>query len=281
MSKQSTQTTVNQLDPTVAPYIQYGLGQAKTFYDNPQAYYPQYYQGQTYVSPSEQTSAALLALKNRATQGSALKPAATQEQLNTISGQYLYAGNPYLQSALGGGFQQATTAYNQAVNQALSSASQAGRYGSGAMNTALGAAGTTLANSLANQAGSLAYQNYAAERARQEAAAQMYPQMAQADYYDINQLYQAGQQAESYQQAALQDAINRWNYAEQMPQNALQQYMSYAYGAPMGSTSSTPIYRNYGGSILGGAATGAALGSAIPGVGTAIGAGLGGLLGLL
>lgn len=281
--KPQTQTTVNQIDPAIARYVDFGLGQAKTMYQNPDQYFPQYFPGATYVAPSQETEAARLALANRATQGSALKPAATMQQLNTIGGQYLNANNPYLANALQGGFNQATTEYNRAVNQALSNASMAGRYGSGAMNTALNSANTALANAMSSQAGQLAYQNYAQERARQEAAAQMYPQLAAADYTDINQLLQAGQLGESYQEAALQDAINRFNYGQTIPQQNLSQFMSYVYGsAPLaGRVQSTPVFRNTGGNILGGALTGASIGNAIPGVGTAIGAGLGGLLGLL
>jgi len=275
MSQQpKTVSTVNELDPTIAPYVDYGLRQAKEYYNNPDQYFPQYYEGATYVSPSEQTEAARLALTNRALQGSALTPAAGQQQLNTLSGAYLSAGNPYFSNALQGGFQQAGTAYNQAVQQALSNSSKAGRYGSGAMNTALNSANMTLANAMSNQAGELAYRNYADERARQEAAAARAPSLAQADYYDINQLYQAGQMGESYQQAALQDAINRWNYQQNIPNENLARYMSYVYGAPAGSVTSQPVFRNLGGSILGGASAGY-------GIGGAPGAVIGGLLGLL
>lgn len=282
MSQQPrTVTTVNELDPTVAPYVDYGLKQAKQYYENPDQFFPQYFPEATYVAPSEQTEAARLALTNRALQGSALNPAAQQQQLNTLSGAYLSAGNPYFSNALQGGFQQAGTAYNQAVQQALSNASRAGRYGSGAMNTALNSANMALANAMSQQAGQLAYQNYADERARQERAAALAPQLAQADYYDINQLYQAGQMGESYQQAALQDAINRFNYQQTVPQQNLAQFMSYVYGAPAGSVTSQPVFRNLGGSILGGGLAGASIGSAIPGIGTGLGAGIGGLLGLL
>ena len=276
MSQERTQTTVTQVDPTIQPFLKGGLAEAQRLYGQP----AQYYQGATYVGPSESTEAALLAQRNRAIQGNVLNPAAQQQQLGTISGAYL-GGNPFFQGAFQGAAQAAGREYNQAVNQALSNASRAGRYGSGAMNTALGSANMALANALSNTAGNLAYQNYGAERARQEAAAAGAPQMAMADYADINQLAQAGQTTESYQQAALQDAINRWNYYQNLPQNQLQQYMGYVFGAPRGSVQSTPVFRNLGGSALGGAATGAALGSAIPGVGTAIGAGLGGILGLL
>lgn len=281
MSQQpKTLTNVQQIDPTVAPYVDYGLRTAKTYFENPQTYFPEYYPGQTYVSPSQSTEAARLALQNRAMQGSALKPAATEQQLKTIGGDYLAAGNPYLASALQPGFTQATNAYNQAVNQALSGASRAGRYGSGAMNTALTSAGQTLATGLAGQAGQLGYQAYENERARQQAAAQMYPQMAAADYADIGQLAQAGQIQESYEQQRLQDALNRYNYTQNIPQQNLQQYMGYVYGAPMGQVQSSQVYRNPMSGVLGGGM----LGASIPGAttGTALGgAALGGLLGLL
>lgn len=273
--KQVTQT--QRIDPMLKPYVQFGLSEAQRLYGQA----PEYYPGQTYVSPSTATQQSMLALQNRALQGSALNPAAQQQQLSTIRGDFLAANNPYLSAAMQGVTQTATQGYNQAVNQALSGASRAGRFGSGAMNTALSSAGNTLANQLANTAGQMAFQNYAQERARQEAAAMNAPAMAQADYFDIAQLGQAGQINESYQQAALQDAINRFNFQQNLPQNQLNQFLSQVYGAPRGAQVSSPVFRNTGGSLLGGAATGAAIGNAIPGVGTGIGAGVGALLGLL
>jgi hypothetical protein len=152
------------------------------------------------------------------------------------------------------------------------------------MGTALDRAGGTFANALTNTAGTLAYQNYADERARQQAMIGAAPSLAEADYGDINKMLQLGQMGEGYQQVALEDAINRFNFAQQAPYMKLQSYLSGAYGAPMGSVGSvtSPQYSgNRFGGVLGGAATGAALGSMIPGVGTAIGAGVGALGGLL
>jgi hypothetical protein len=277
-----TITNVQQIDPAIKPYVESGLQAARTMYENPQDYYPQYYGGQTYVNPSDQTSAALLALKNRATQGNMLNPNAQAQQLGTIQGQYL-SGNPFFGGAFAGAAQQAGNVYNQSVNQALSNASRAGRYGSNAMGSTLGAAGTTLANSLANTAGQLAYQNYDAERSRQQAASMAAPSLAQQDYYDINQLYQAGQQQEAYDQAKLQADINRFNYNQQIPQNSLQQYMSYVYGAPMGSVGSQQVYANTGANLLGGAATlgGLANKAGLGAGGTATAAAIGAALGLI
>jgi hypothetical protein len=225
----------------------------------------------------------LAAAQQRATVGNPLTPAAQQQALGTIQGNYL-SGNPFFEGAFKSATAGAQTAYQDATQQALSNASRAGRYGSGSMGTALDRAGSTFANALTNTAGSLAYQNYDTERGRQQAMIGAAPQLAQADYTDINQLLQTGQAAEGYQDLAMQDAINRFNFAQQAPYAKLQSYLSGAYGAPMGSQGSVTS-PSYGGSkaagALGGAATGAAIGSSFGPYGTAIGAGVGALGGLL
>ena len=103
------------------------------------------------------------------------------------------------------------------------------------------------------------------------------PALAETDYQDINKLLQAGQAAEQYQQAALESDIQRFNFLQNLPSAKLQQFLSAAYGSPMGGIQVSPTYRN----PLAGAAGGAILGQALGGgaTGTAAGALLGGLLG--
>jgi hypothetical protein len=272
---QTTNTvTRTELDPIMRPFVQYGLEESTRLYQNPDV--PQYYPGQTYVSPSQQTQAALAAAQQRAVTGNPLVPAAQQQALNTMQGGYL-GGNPFFEGAFKAATAGAQTAYQDATQAALSNASRAGRYGSGAMGTALDRAGGTFANALTNTAGSLAYQNYDTERGRQQVMIGAAPQLAAADYSDINQLLQTGQAAEGYQEAAMADAVNRYNFAQQAPYQKLQSYLSGAYGAPTGMQQVTPVYRNQMGNVLGGALTGAALGgmSGNAGVGAAIGGGLG------
>jgi hypothetical protein len=264
-------TNVQSIDPMLKPYVKQGLDEANRLYGQQ----PNFFPDATYVGASDPTQAALLAQRNRAMQGNMLNPAAQRQQLNTISGDYL-AGNPFFSGAFQGAAEQAANAYNANVNSALSNASRAGRYGSGAMNTALSGAGQTFANSLNNAAGQLAYQNYATERAMQNAAAQNAPSLAQTDYYDINQLMQAGQGYEGYDQLALQDRINRFNFEQNAPQNALAQYMGYVTGSPQGSQTTSQVFRNPFGSAIGGATLGGKYGG---GPGAIIGAALGGLLG--
>lgn len=226
----SSQTTKQELDPTVRPFVKYGLQEAQQLYRTPG---PSYYPYQTYVSPSRQTQQALQAAQSRALQGSPLLPAAQQANLATIQGQNLGL-NPYFANALQGAAGVVTTQFQDALSSIASQASQAGRYGSGAMGNLQDRASTNLAKELTSRAGELAYQNYAAERAAQERAIQQAPALAQADYADIQQLLNVGQTAEDYQRQALEGDISRFEYGQNLPYTKLQSFLSAAYGAPMG-----------------------------------------------
>ena len=74
----------------------------------------------------------------------------------------------------------------------------------------------------------------AADLARQSQAAQMAPGLAAQDYADIQRLLTVGGAREQQQAAVLQDAINRWNFQQNLPAAKLQQYAGLIYGAPQG-----------------------------------------------
>jgi hypothetical protein len=232
----SKSETTNQLDPTVQPFVKYGLEEAKGLY---QTDTPQYYGGQTYIGPSAQTTSALGLAEQRALGGNPLIPAAQQQQLRSIQGDYLSAGNPYFTQALAGPTQQATQAYNDAIRQAQGGASMAGRYGSGASTDIQNRAAQTLATTLANTYGNLAYQNYAGERGMQNQAVMNAPGLAQADYGDISQLANVGKTTEDYAKTALQADIDRFNFEQNKPYQKLSSYLGAAYGAPVGQVSTT------------------------------------------
>ena len=236
-------TTTQGIDPAIKPYITYGLGEAQRLY---QSSTPQYYSGKTYISPSAQTTSALSMAEQRARAGSPLLESAQQQQQDVVSGKYLQ-NNPYFESALRGASQAATQNYMDAVKTATSGAAAAGRYGSNVMGEQQNRAATALANTLANKYGDLAYQNYANERARQETAAINAPQMAAADYSDINQLLQVGQAGEDYAQRALDADIAKFNFEQNLPYAKLSNYLAAAYGAPSGTVSET---KQSGGKIV-------------------------------
>lgn len=228
-------TTSTQIDPTIQPFLSYGLGEAQRLY---QAGGPQYYPGQTYVAPSATTQSGLQALENRAMQGSPLVGQAQRQLQGTIGGDYL-SGNPFFQGAFAPAAQAATQQFQTAIGDIGSAASKAGRYGSGAMGTLQDRASGQLAQQLSNTAGQLAYQNYSDERARQQAATMAAPAMAQADYQDIQNLLAAGQAREGYTGQQLQSDIARFNFGQQQPQQNLSAFLSSVYGNPMSNLRST------------------------------------------
>ena len=179
-------TTTTSIDPAIKPYVTYGLEEAKRLYETGS---PQFFPGQTYVSPSEQTQQALQMAQQRAIQGSPLTGAAQAETLATIQGRGV---NPFLAGALEQTNRLAGEQFNRNIQNLQSSAASAGRYGSGAMGQQAGQAQDIFARALAEQGGQLAYNSAEAERARQMAAVGAAPQMAQADYADIQRLLSVG-----------------------------------------------------------------------------------------
>jgi len=266
--------TRTELDPAVRPYVQYGLSEAQNLYEAPTT--PSFYPGQTYVSPSQQTQSAMVAAQNRASMGNPLNPAAQAQALSTIQGNYL-GGNPFFSGAFNTAANAAQTSYQDAMNSINSNASKAGRYGSNAMGQLQDRATGQFAQSLTNTAGNLAYQNYDAERARQQSLIGAAPQLAQADYTDINQMLNLGQMSEGYQQAALDDSIQRFNFDQNLPQAKLNSYLNAAYGSPQGGMTTQPTYRNPLAGAIGGGIVGNSLFGGTP-LGTAGGAILGGIL---
>jgi len=249
-------TTTSSIDPTIQPYLSYGLQQAQQAY---QAGGPQYYGGQTYVSPSTTTQTGLQALEARASLGNPLLQSAQNQLQNTVSGGFL-GGNPFFQGAFQPAAKAAESQFQQTLGDIASKSSLAGRYGSGAMGSLQDRATGAFGQQLANTAGQLAYQNYADERNRQQQATMAAPQMSQADYQDIQNMLQAGQIREGYQGQQLQSDMARFNFLQNQPQQNLQNYLSMVYGNPIGGvinqqTSGPSTFQN----LLGLAAVGGGL----------------------
>ncbi len=223
-----TSTTTTSIDPSIKPYVTYGLEEGKRLYES-QA--PSFFPGQTYVSPSEATQRALGFAEQRAMAGSPLTQAAQQETLATIQGRGV---NPFLAGALEQTNRLAGEQYNRNIQQLQSQASSAGRYGSSAMGQQAGQAQDIFARALAEQGGQLAYNSAEAERARQMAAVNQAPAMAGQDYADIQRLLTVGGAREQQEAAVLQDAMNRYNFEQNLPQMKLSQFANLFSSVPQG-----------------------------------------------
>ena len=227
---QQSSTTTTSIDPAIKPYVTYGLEEAKRLYETGS---PQFFPGQTHVSPSEQTQQALKMAQERAMAGSPLTGAAQAETLATIQGRGV---NPFLAGALEQTNRLSGEDYLRNIQKLQSGASSMGRYGSAAQGQLTGQAQDVYARALAEQGGQLAYQSAEAERQRQMAAVGAAPQMAQADYADIQRLLSVGGAREAQSAAELQDAMNRFNFQQNLPQMKLSQYANLYSTAPQGGT---------------------------------------------
>jgi len=265
------QVSRTELDPTLKPYVEFGLSEAQRLY---QGGPPQYYPGQTYVGPSGYTTEAMQAAAERARAGSPLTQAALGQQQATVGGAYL-GGSPFFQGAFQAAARPVEMQYMDAINRARSAASSAGRYGSGALGQLEGRAEGALATGLSDIAGKLAYENFARERQLQEAAAIRAPALAESQYGDIQRLANVGAMSEDYAQRQMAADIARFNYGQMAPYQALQSFLGSVYGAPSGMVATQPIIGNPLLGALGGAAAGYALGGpAGYGVPSAVGGGL-------
>ncbi len=220
----TTQTQTTTTDPWggLQPYLTDIYKQAQTAYGTPLSYFP----GQTYASFSPETEKSMEMIKSQALAGSPVAAGATGEAAKTLGGSYLEAGNPYfsnmvsnlqktLEPAIGGKF------------------ASSGRYGSGAKDVAL-------ASAMTDEAGKLAYQNYADERANMMKALMMAPQTAQLGTFDASQLAQVGATKEDQTQRGINEAMARQQFGQMEPWQRLSMYANIIAGMGMpGGTSTT------------------------------------------
>ena len=256
-------TTTTSAEPSefVKPYVSEAFDQAQNLF---QSATPNFYPNQTYTDFAPETNAAMQLATNRALNNPLL--ASSQSEINKIlQGDYLSpTSNPYSQAL-----------YNQMAGDVTSGVqsqfSKAGRLGSAANQEVL-----------ASELGKLGTQvygdQYNRERENMVNATQIAPQLAQADYTDIQALGGIGQQKEAMDMAKIQDAMARFDFEQQKPYYKLREYLgSIGASVPQTTSVTKPQFRNTGAGLLGGAMQGYQLGQNF-GMG-GLGAAAGGILG--
>lgn len=269
-SSSSGGTQVVQQTPPAyqLPYLQEGLSAARGLF---QEGGPQQYQGNTVVPFSPQTEQALAGITTRAQNGSPVISAGQGLVTDTLNGKYLSPDtNPYL-----------TSTFNKAAQDTQASL-ESQFAGTGRNVAASLPARTDMLTNLATQIYGGAYN---AERDRQNQALSYASPLAEADYRDLSALQGVGQTVEDKAGQVISDNISRWNYDQQRPENALNDYLARISGN-IGQTQTTQlpdVTRNRTAGALGGALTGAQLAGLFSDNSNAgaWGAGVGGLLGLL
>jgi hypothetical protein len=266
---------------------------------------PEFFPGQTYVSPSAATTEAIAQQEQLARQQSPVLQQAQQAYQasmgqvgQTAAGGFLNA-NPYQQAMMEAATRPLTQQFSQTVLPGISSLySKSGRLGSGSMERALGTATEAYGRSLGDITSNIAGSQYQQERGLQQQAQLAQAQLAGVapsfygqQFLPAQALAQVGAQQEAIAAQPLQEQLARYQFGQQLPYQQLQGYLSSVYGTPLGQygtqTTNAPTYQNRGAGILGGGIAGGlggyALGQAFPAIGGTYGAlggaTLGGLLG--
>lgn len=294
------QVTTSQIDPALRPFLTQGLERARElFLTGPQ---PTFFPGQTYVTPSEATTEAISQQEALArAQSPSLQAAQQAYQASlgqigqTAAGGFLQ-GNPYQQAMLQAATRPLTQQFGEQVLPGISSLySRAGRYGSGAMERALGGATEAYGRALGDVSANIVGQDYARERGLQQQAqmsqaalAQLAPSIYQQQFLPSQTLAQVGAAREAIAAQPLQEEMARFQFGQQQPIQSLMSYLSSVYGTPLASygqqTTQLPENKFMGG--LAGAGLGYLGGSFLggtpltsPGQAAGLGALGGGLLG--
>ena len=299
----ATTTQTSSVDPALLPYLTQGLERAQSLFLTGQQ--PEFFPGQTYVSPSAATTESIAQQEALARQQSPVLQQAQQAYQaslgqvgQTAAGGFLNA-NPYQQAMMEAATRPLTQQFSQSVLPGISSLySRSGRLGSGSMERALGTATEAYGRSLGDITANIAGTQYQQERGLQQQAQLAQAQLAGAapsfygqQFLPSQTLAQVGAQQEAIAAQPLQEQLARYQFGQQLPYQQLQGYLSSVYGTPLGqygtSTTNAPTYQNRGAGILGGGIAGGlggyALGQAFPAIGGTYGAAggeaLGGLLG--
>jgi len=299
----ATTTSTSSIDPALLPYLTQGLQRAQSLFLTGQQ--PEFFPGQTYVSPSAATTEAIAQQEQLARQQSPVLQQAQQAYTSslgqvgqTAAGGFLNA-NPYQQAMMAAATRPLTQQFSETVLPGISSLySKSGRLGSGAMERALGTATEAYGRSLGDITANIAGTQYQQERGLQQQAqlaqsqlAGLAPQFYSQQFLPSQTLAQVGAQQEAIAAQPLQEQLARYQFGQQLPYQQLQGYLSSVYGTPLGSygtqTTNAPTYQNRGAGVLGGGIAGGlggyALGQAFPSIGAGYGAlggaALGGLLG--
>jgi hypothetical protein len=298
-----TSTQTSSIDPALRPFLTEGLERARSLFLTGQQ--PEFFPGQTYVSPSQATTDALAQQEALARQQSSVLQQAQQafgtslgQVGQTAAGGFLNA-NPFQAQMIQAATRPLEQQFSQQVLPGISSLySKSGRLGSGAMERALGTATEGFGRALGDVTSNIAGSQFQAERGLQQQAqlaqaalAQSAPAIYGQQFLPSQTLAEVGAQREAIASLPLQEQMARFSFGQQLPYQQLQGFLSSVYGSPMGGygtqTTQTPMTTNRTTGVLGGALAGGLAGYGLnqafnfgsPGLSSVIGAGAGGLLG--
>lgn len=200
---------------------------------------PAYYPGETVAPFSSQTQGALNAQTARATNGSPLTASAQDQLTRTMRGDYLDPGsNPYFTKALEASFKPQTEQFMSTVLPGINSTfSGSGRYGSGLHQDSVDRAVTSLNRSQSDATAKAGADVYTLERQNIIDGMKFAPQLANQDYFDINQLGVVGSAYDDQAQRLIDADVAKYDYNANKDWNYINRYMASLNAGYPGGTS--------------------------------------------
>jgi hypothetical protein len=238
----------SRIDPALRPYLELGLRRGEQLFFGDQQ--PQFYPGQTYVSPSQQTLDALQAQEQIARGAQPTLQSAQQAYQQAMSGVGFTAGGGFLQGspfrdmAIQSAVRPLMQQFEQTTLPGIQSAfSRAGRYGSGAQERAIGQATEATGRAIGDISSQIAAADFARERGLQEAAlarqaglAGLSPELYQQQFLPSQQLAQVGAAREQISAMPLQEDIQRFQFQQRLPYEQFASFLSGVYGTPLAAS---------------------------------------------
>jgi len=224
-----SQTTKTEPWEGVQPYLSDVYSKAQSYSNTPT---PGYFPGQTYAGFTPAQLAAQQGIQDFALQGAPqiMNPAMQAYQYGTSGSILDVANNPYVQAMAQGAAQDAFGQLDPALAGIRQGAIQSGGYGGSRQGIAEGLAIGGAADAATRAAADIYGQAYGQGLQQQLGTLGMTGDILQAGFTPYGALSTAGAEQQAMNQAAIDEAMARYNYEQQAPFNKLAQYEAILSG---------------------------------------------------
>ena len=224
-----SQTTKTEPWEGVQPYLSDVYSKAQSYSNTPT---PGYFPGQTYAGFTPAQLAAQQGIQDFALQGAPqiMNPAMQAYQYGTSGSVLDVANNPYVQAMAQGAAQDAFAQLDPALAGIRQGAVQSGGYGGSRQGIAEGLAIGGAADAATRAAADIYGQAYGQGLGAQTQTLGLTGDILQAGFAPYGALSMSGAEQQAAQQALINDAMAKYEFEQNLPYNALNQYMGTISG---------------------------------------------------
>jgi hypothetical protein len=220
-----TETTTSEPWSGIQPYLKDIYSEAAGQYET---YRPQFYPGQTQAGFTPDQLTAQAGIRDFALQGAptVMNPALSAYQYGTGTSILDVANNPYVQGMARGAVSDVMAGLAPEMANIRSGAIQSGGYGGSRQGIAEGTALAGAADAATRAAADIYGQAYGQGLQQQLGTLGMTGDILGAGFAPYTALSASGAEQQAAQQALIQDAMAKYEFEQNLPYTALNQYMS-------------------------------------------------------